>query len=136
MKRRSQFGKRLFDLTLALPALVLLSPLIAVAAGLAATGVGEMSLIVPRPLLMEYLPHYSTEQNRRHRVLPGITGWAQINGRQLTRFSERLRLDLWYVDHVCRSLESLARRKNTGSHLVKGASFQWSNSRAVSGRNR
>jgi sugar transferase EpsL len=60
---------------------------------------GEMSLVGPRPLLMEYLPHYSTEQNRRHSVLPGITGWAQINGRNLTRFSERLRLDLWYVDH-------------------------------------
>lgn len=60
---------------------------------------GEMSLVGPRPLLMEYLPHYTAEQNRRHSVLPGITGWAQINGRNLTTFSERLKLDVWYVDH-------------------------------------
>jgi lipopolysaccharide/colanic/teichoic acid biosynthesis glycosyltransferase len=165
MKRRSQPGKRLFDLALALPALVLLSPLIAVAAVLAAIGVGspilfrqqrpgllgrpfilikfrtmtdarnadgklkpdaerappigrflrmtsldelpelwnvvrgEMSLVGPRPLLMEYLPHYTAEQNQRHSVLPGITGLAQINGRNLAAFSERLKLDLWYVDH-------------------------------------
>jgi lipopolysaccharide/colanic/teichoic acid biosynthesis glycosyltransferase len=60
---------------------------------------GEMSLVGPRALLMEYLPHYTAEQNRRHSVLPGITGWAQINGRNLTTFSERLKLDVWYVDH-------------------------------------
>jgi sugar transferase EpsL len=48
---------------------------------------------------MEYLPHYTVEQNRRHSVLPGITGWAQINGRNLAGFRERLKLDLWYVDH-------------------------------------
>jgi sugar transferase EpsL len=48
---------------------------------------------------MEYLPNYTAEQNRRHSVLPGITGWAQINGRNLTTFSKRLKLDLWYVDH-------------------------------------
>ena len=165
MKRHSQPGKRLFDLALALPALVLLSPLIAVAAVLAAIGVGwpilfrqqrpglfgqpfilikfrtmtdarnadgklkpdvertppigrflrmtsldelpelwnvvrgEMSLVGPRPLLMEYLPYYTTVQNQRHSVLPGITGLAQINGRNLAAFSERLKLDLWYVDH-------------------------------------
>ena len=60
---------------------------------------GDMSLVGPRPLLMEYLPNYSAEHQRRHSVLPGITGWAQINGRNATMFSERLRLDLWYVDH-------------------------------------
>jgi hypothetical protein len=60
---------------------------------------GRMSLVGPRPLLMEYLAHYTAEQNRRHSVLPGITGWAHINGRNLTGFSERLKLDLWYVDH-------------------------------------
>jgi sugar transferase EpsL len=165
VKRRPQIGKRILDLALTLPALVLLSPLVVLAALLAAIGVGspilfyqqrpgllgrpfilikfrtmtdardaggklrpdaermppvgrflrrtsldelpqlwnvvrgEMSLVGPRPLLMEYLPHYTAEQSRRHSVLPGITGWAQINGRNLTAFSERLKLDLWYVDH-------------------------------------
>jgi sugar transferase EpsL len=165
MKRRGQLDKRLFDLALTLPALVLLSPLIAIVALVVAIGLGlpiffrqrrpglfgqpfilikfrtmtdardadgklkpdaermppmgrllrltsldelpqlwnvvrgQMSLVGPRPLLMEYLPHYTSEQNRRHHVLPGITGWAQINGRNLTTFSERLQLDVWYVDH-------------------------------------
>jgi sugar transferase EpsL len=165
MKRRPQLGKRFFDLALTLPALVLLSPLILVAAVLAAIGIrspilfrqqrpgllgrpfilikfrtmtnarnadgelkpdaermtrlgrflrrtsldelpqlwnvmrGEMSLVGPRPLLMDYYPHYTSEQNRRHSVLPGITGWAQINGRNTAVFSERLKLDIWYVDH-------------------------------------
>jgi sugar transferase EpsL len=165
MKRRPQNSKRLFDMALTLPALLLLSPLILLAAILAVIGMGppiffrqlrpgllgqpftlvkfrtmtdareadgklkpdtdrtprmgrllrrtsldelpqlwnvlrgEMSLVGPRPLLMEYLPNYTAEQNRRHSVMPGITGWAQINGRNLTAFSERLKLDLWYVDH-------------------------------------
>ena len=60
---------------------------------------GEMSLVGPRPLLTEYLPHYTPEQARRHDVLPGITGWAQVNGRQDIPFSRRLELDVWYVDH-------------------------------------
>ena len=60
---------------------------------------GEMSLVGPRPLLKEYLPKYTEEENRRHDVKPGITGWAQINGRQDIPFSQRLRLDVWYVDH-------------------------------------
>jgi lipopolysaccharide/colanic/teichoic acid biosynthesis glycosyltransferase len=60
---------------------------------------GEMSLVGPRPLLMEYLPRYSREQARRHEVRPGITGWAQVNGRNAISWDEKFRLDVWYVDH-------------------------------------
>ncbi len=60
---------------------------------------GEMSLVGPRPLLMQYLERYSPEQMRRHEVLPGITGWAQINGRNALTWQEKFRLDVWYVDH-------------------------------------
>ncbi len=60
---------------------------------------GDLSLVGPRPLLMQYLPLYSPEQMRRHDTLPGITGWAQINGRNDITWSEKFRLDLWYVDH-------------------------------------
>jgi lipopolysaccharide/colanic/teichoic acid biosynthesis glycosyltransferase len=60
---------------------------------------GEMSLVGPRPLLMEYLPLYSPEQARRHEVRPGITGWAQVNGRNTLSWEERFKLDVWYVDH-------------------------------------
>jgi lipopolysaccharide/colanic/teichoic acid biosynthesis glycosyltransferase len=60
---------------------------------------GDMSFVGPRPLLVEYLPLYSAEQARRHEVHPGITGWAQINGRNAQSWDERLRLDVWYVDH-------------------------------------
>jgi lipopolysaccharide/colanic/teichoic acid biosynthesis glycosyltransferase len=60
---------------------------------------GEMSLVGPRPLLMEYLPRYSPEQMRRHEVLPGITGWAQVNGRNALTWEEKFRLDVWYVNH-------------------------------------
>lgn len=60
---------------------------------------GDMSLVGPRPLLMEYLPLYSLEQARRHEVRPGITGWAQVNGRNAVSWDEKFKLDLWYVDH-------------------------------------
>lgn len=60
---------------------------------------GDMSLVGPRPLLMEYLPLYSKEQMRRHNAPPGITGWAQINGRNALSWEERFQLDVWYVDH-------------------------------------
>lgn len=60
---------------------------------------GEMSLVGPRPLLMQYLDRYTPEQMRRHDALPGITGWAQIHGRNSLDWEERFRLDVWYVDH-------------------------------------
>lgn len=60
---------------------------------------GEMSLVGPRPLLVQYLDRYSLEQMRRHQVKPGITGWAQVNGRNAISWDEKFRLDLWYVDH-------------------------------------
>jgi sugar transferase EpsL len=60
---------------------------------------GDMSLVGPRPLLMEYLPLYSERQARRHAVRPGITGWAQVNGRNALDWEERFELDLWYVEH-------------------------------------
>ena len=60
---------------------------------------GDMALIGPRPLLVDYLPLYSPEQARRHEVRPGITGWAQCHGRNALSWSEKFRLDVWYVDH-------------------------------------
>ena len=60
---------------------------------------GDMSLVGPRPLLMEYLPYYSAKQRRRHDVRPGITGWAQVQGRNAVSWEERFKLDVWYVDH-------------------------------------
>ncbi len=60
---------------------------------------GEMSLVGPRPLLMQYLDRYDAVQARRHEVRPGITGWAQVNGRNAISWDEKFRLDVWYVDH-------------------------------------
>jgi lipopolysaccharide/colanic/teichoic acid biosynthesis glycosyltransferase len=66
---------------------------------------GDMSLIGPRPLLVEYLEHYTLEQKRRHEVMPGITGWAQIHGRNALLFNERFKLDVWYVDNISFKLD-------------------------------
>ena len=66
---------------------------------------GEMSLVGPRPLLVEYLPLYSPEQARRHEVRPGITGWAQVNGRNGISWEKKFALDVWYVDHRSWSLD-------------------------------
>ncbi|MCH2159792.1 MAG: sugar transferase [Oleiphilaceae bacterium] len=60
---------------------------------------GDMSIVGPRPLLMEYLPLYSDEQKRRHEVRPGVTGWAQVNGRNAISWDEKFKLDVWYVDN-------------------------------------
>jgi lipopolysaccharide/colanic/teichoic acid biosynthesis glycosyltransferase len=66
---------------------------------------GEMSLVGPRPLLVEYLDHYTTEQARRHEVRPGITGWSQVNGRNDMPWDQKLALDVWYVDHRSLALD-------------------------------
>lgn len=66
---------------------------------------GDMSLVGPRPLLMEYLPLYSPEQSRRHEVQPGITGWAQVNGRNALSWEQKFALDIWYVDNQSRWLD-------------------------------
>jgi len=67
--------------------------------------VGDMSLVGPRPLLMEYLPLYSPEQARRHEVRPGVTGWAQVNGRNSISWDQKLAHDVWYVDHRSLALD-------------------------------
>jgi lipopolysaccharide/colanic/teichoic acid biosynthesis glycosyltransferase len=66
---------------------------------------GDMSFVGPRPLLMEYLPLYTPEQARRHEVRPGITGWAQVNGRNAISWEEKFKLDLYYVEHQSYSLD-------------------------------
>lgn len=66
---------------------------------------GDLSLVGPRPLLMEYLPLYSAEQARRHEMKPGITGWAQINGRNAISWEEKFAFDIWYVDHWSLALD-------------------------------
>jgi sugar transferase EpsL len=66
---------------------------------------GDMSLVGPRPLLMQYLDRYTPEQARRHEVKPGITGWAQVNGRNAITWEDKFKLDVWYVDHQSLSLD-------------------------------
>jgi sugar transferase EpsL len=78
---------------------------------------GDISLVGPRPLLVEYLPRYSPEQARRHDVMPGITGWAQINGRNALTWEEKFALDIWYVDHWSLKLDALILMKTVVSVL-------------------
>ncbi len=78
---------------------------------------GEMSLVGPRPLLMEYLPLYSPEQARRHAVRPGLTGWAQVNGRNDQSWEDRFALDCWYVDHWTLRLDLEIIRRTVGAVL-------------------
>ncbi|MBP1712749.1 MAG: sugar transferase [Deltaproteobacteria bacterium] len=66
---------------------------------------GEMSLVGPRPLLLEYLEYYTPEQTRRHEVKPGMTGWAQVNGRNALNWKRKFELDLWYIDHLSFGLD-------------------------------
>jgi len=66
---------------------------------------GDMSLIGPRPLLIEYLPMYTTRQKKRHLIKPGITGWAQVNGRNLVSWKEKFEMDVWYVENFSMKLD-------------------------------
>lgn len=66
---------------------------------------GDMSVVGPRPLLVEYLPRYNAEQHRRHEVRPGLSGYAQVNGRNALSWKEKFRMDVWYVDHISVSLD-------------------------------
>jgi len=76
---------------------------------------GDMSLVGPRPLLMEYLPRYTAEQMRRHEIKPGLTGWAQVNGRNTLTWEEKFTLDVWYVEHCSVKLDM----KILGLTLIK-----------------
>lgn len=102
---------------------------------------GEMSLVGPRPLLMSYLERYTKEQARRHEVLPGITGWAQVNGRNALTHEERFALDVWYVEHwslwldvrivLVTILRVLSRSGVSASGHVTMPEFMGSSARAV-----
>lgn len=80
---------------------------------------GDMSLVGPRPLLMQYLPRYNKEQFRRHEVRPGITGWAQVNGRNAISWDEKFALDIWYVDNRTVALDLKIILKTIAAVLVR-----------------
>ena len=85
---------------------------------------GDMSLVGPRPLLMEYLPRYSPEQARRHDVRPGITGWAQVNGRNALSWDEKFEMDVWYVENLSMRLDLRILRLTVLSVLsARGVTF-------------
>ena len=87
---------------------------------------GDLSLVGPRPLLLEYLPLYSPEQARRHAVRPGLTGWAQVNGRNATSWAERFEQDLWYVHHLSWQLDLRILGKTLGKVLrSEGVYNEW-----------
>jgi lipopolysaccharide/colanic/teichoic acid biosynthesis glycosyltransferase len=80
---------------------------------------GDMSLVGPRPLLMEYLPLYTAEQSRRHEVRPGITGWAQVNGRNALTWTDKFQYDTWYVDHRSTRLDLRILGRTVGQVLTR-----------------
>jgi lipopolysaccharide/colanic/teichoic acid biosynthesis glycosyltransferase len=80
---------------------------------------GEMSLVGPRPLLPEYLEHYTPHEARRHDVKPGLTGWAQVNGRNAIGWEERFRLDVWYVDHLSFRLDLRILARTLGKVIAR-----------------
>ena len=80
---------------------------------------GDMSLVGPRPLLMQYVDRYSPEQARRHDVKPGITGWAQVNGRNVLSWEDRFELDVWYVDHQSVGLDMQILMRTIGQ-VIRG----------------
>lgn len=85
---------------------------------------GDMSLVGPRPLLMRYLERYTPEQARRHDVKPGVTGWAQINGRNALSWDQKFALDVWYVDHASLALDLKILAKTFGKVLVRDGIHQ------------
>lgn len=105
---------------------------------------GDMSLVGPRPLLVEYLDSYDAEESRRHDMLPGITGWAAVNGRHSTKFRDRLRLDTWYVEHwslwldlkiLVMTLYQVIRRKDVSAAQGAGIGFPKPGKHDPPGRN-
>ncbi len=93
---------------------------------------GDMSLVGPRPLLIQYLEHYSPEQARRHDVKPGLTGWAQINGRNVISWEQKFRHDVWYVDHlsplldlriIASTVAKVIARDSVNEEGLEGASY-------------